>query len=218
MRGELRPPAATHMQRDDLALALRQPREHGLRHAIDLELVLVIDQLLLGRSRNAGPRQQAQHVRVDRQFSPRTLLAAGQFASRRRTQPRKHLALALPAAGPRGQQARLLHGLLDLLARRAGAPRGNLGAQARARLAARGALDQRSRERSARSVPVDRRHHPYRGAGAQIGPPFLCEPTRSRAPTSTPAVSLRQPRRCAPPSRQHAAPRFPVRDGRRKSG
>ena len=67
-----RPPAATHVQGDDLALALRQTPEHGVRHALDLE----VDPRARSAAARAQPRRRHQAAGSARAGRPAALRSA----------------------------------------------------------------------------------------------------------------------------------------------
>ena len=113
-----------------------------------------------GAGATPAPRSSSSAVGVDRHLAPRPIVDCGRVRGAPSCAASEHLALALRTARVRGEQARLLHGLLDLLG---WAPGRHAATCERSRAPGaphRGAFDQRPRELSAGSIPVARRHHP----------------------------------------------------------
>ena len=99
--GDLRPPAAVAMESDDLALAVRKPREHRARDPLDLGLVLALDQQLAQVPRaaeaaiwNSGAVTSASSSRRER------LRAASMWPSSRCVVVRSHVKTS-PSVWPR---------------------------------------------------------------------------------------------------------------------
>ena len=80
-----------------------------MRGALDLGVVLALDQLLLGRGGDADAGRAGELGCVDGTSRRRALVDAGELAAGGRAQPREHLALGLSVARALGEQAGLLH-------------------------------------------------------------------------------------------------------------
>ena len=159
--GDLVSAVAVAVQRDDLALRLRQRVQRRARQSHHLRLVLALEHHLLRRRRDTGPARELGCGGVGRQLAVDAVTAPqiAQLAVGGDPQPAVDLALRLAEAVLAGQHARLLEGVVHLVAGDARIPRGHLPTQRPAQPAAGDPLDQLARRAALSRPSVLRRHY-----------------------------------------------------------
>ena len=154
----------------DPALALVEALEDRERELVQLGSFLALDQDLVRRRQRWVDGLKLLGGVVDEDLSLEAIAHVVDRRVGRLQQPLVDLAHRLPAARPAGFQARLLKGLLDLLARGAALDRGDLPSQLGATAPARDLREQCSGSLGARRNANVDRHATTRGRGDDFGP------------------------------------------------
>ncbi|HEX8745160.1 MAG TPA: hypothetical protein VF712_18690 [Thermoleophilaceae bacterium] len=126
--GYLGPAAVARVERGNVTLALGEPVDHRARDSRQLLLILPFDQLLDRAICRIWDRLERPERVAGWDLEARTSEHVAELAVRGRAQPGKDLTLRLSATPILGEEAGLLEGVIDLLARGGRMPGGDLGA------------------------------------------------------------------------------------------
>lgn len=123
-------------------------------------MIFTLDQLLDRTVRLVGDRLKRPECVSRRHLEPSASEHVAELAVGRRAQPGKDLAFGLPATPLLSEEAGLLEGILDLLARGGRVPGGDLGAQLRGEVPCGDPGEQRPRVHGAGYLSIPLAHYP----------------------------------------------------------